>query len=69
MSEGFRVPAGPGESELTEKRSRFLGHLIPVESEEEAKDFIARVKRCRRKLLCLATRHEGRKRNRSNRYN
>ena len=45
MSEGFRVPAGPGESELTEKRSRFLGHLIPVESEEEAKDFIARVKR------------------------
>ena len=39
MSEGFRMPAGPGESELTEKRSRFLGHLIPVESEEEAKEF------------------------------
>ena len=45
MSEGFRMPAGPGESELVEKRSRFLGHLIPAESEEEAKDFIARMKR------------------------
>ena len=27
MSDTFRVPAGTGESELTEKRSRFLGHL------------------------------------------
>ena len=45
MSEGFRMPAGPGESELTEKRSRFLGHLIPVESEEEAKEFVSQVKK------------------------
>ena len=45
MSEGFRMPAGSGESELTEKRSRFLGHLIPVESEEEAKEFVSRVKK------------------------
>ena len=45
MSEGFRMPAGTGESELTEKRSRFLGHLIPVESEEEAKEFVSRVKK------------------------
>lgn len=41
MHDGFLVPAGPGESELTEKRSRFLGHLIPVESEEEAKGFVS----------------------------
>ena len=45
MSEGFRMPAGPGESELTEKRSHFLGHLIPVESEEEAKEFVSQVKK------------------------
>ena len=32
----FYTPRGPGESELTEKRSRFLGHLVPVSSEEEA---------------------------------
>ena len=43
--DGFRVPAGPGESELTEKRSRFLGHLIPVETEEEAKTFVIRIKK------------------------
>ena len=42
---GFRVPAGPGESELTEKRSRFLGHLRRVDSEEEAKAFILQIKK------------------------
>ena len=29
----------------TEKRSRFLGHLVPVESEEEAKEFVSRMKK------------------------
>ncbi|MBR4474855.1 MAG: YigZ family protein [Oscillospiraceae bacterium] len=42
---GFRVPAGPGESELTEKRSRFLGHLRRVDSGEEAKAFILQIKK------------------------
>ena len=41
----YRIPASPGESELTEKRSRFLGHVRMVESEEEAKAFIAEMKR------------------------
>lgn len=41
----FLVPAGSGESELTEKRSRFLGHLRKVQSEEEAKAFISEVKK------------------------
>ena len=41
----FTMPAGPGESELSEKRSRFLGHLIPVGTEEEAKQFISEMKR------------------------
>lgn len=41
----FRVPMSPGESELTEKRSRFLGHLRGIESEEEAKAFIQEIKK------------------------
>ena len=41
----YYVPAGAGESEYVEKRSRFLGHVRPVESEEEAKAFIAAVKK------------------------
>lgn len=44
MSE-FRVPDHPGSSELTEKRSRFLGHLRGVETEEEAKAFIQEIKK------------------------
>ena len=41
----FLVPARAGESELTEKRSRFLGHLLPVETEEDARAFLAEMKR------------------------
>ncbi len=44
MTEYF-IPAHDGESEYVEKRSRFLGHLRPVESEEEARAFIARMKK------------------------
>lgn len=44
MKETF-IPAGPGEAELTEKRSRFLGHVRPAESEEAARDFIAAMKK------------------------
>lgn len=45
MSDAFRTPAGPGASELTEKRSRFIGQVVPVETEQAARDFIARVKK------------------------
>ena len=44
MSE-FYIPTSAGEAEFTEKRSRFLGHIRPVESEEEAKAFINQVKK------------------------
>ena len=44
MTEYF-VPTGAGESEYVEKRSRFLGHVRPVESEDEARAFIAAVKK------------------------
>ena len=41
----FRVPFGPSETEFTEKRSRFIGHLLPVETEEQAREFIAQMKK------------------------
>lgn len=39
MSEYF-VPCGVGETEFTEKRSRFLGHVRRVETEAEARAFL-----------------------------
>ncbi len=44
MTEYF-VPTGAGESEYVEKRSRFLGHVRPAESEDEARAFIAEMKK------------------------
>ena len=41
----FRVPFGPSETEFTEKRSRFIGHLLPAETEEQAREFIAQMKK------------------------
>lgn len=32
----FRVPFQAADSEFVEKRSRFISHLLPVESEEDA---------------------------------
>ena len=44
MSE-YYIPTGPGEAEFTEKRSRFLGHIRMVETEDEARAFIAEMKK------------------------
>ena len=41
----YYIPAGAGEAEFTEKRSDFLGHVRMVETEEEARAFIAEVKK------------------------
>lgn len=41
----YRVPTGAGAAELVEKRSRFLGHVFPAESEEEARACIEGVKK------------------------
>ena len=41
----YLIPSGAGEAELTEKRSRFLGHVRPVETEDEARAFIAEMKK------------------------
>ena len=44
MSEYF-IPAGDGEAEFTEKRSSFLCHVRMVETEDEAKTFVAEMKK------------------------
>ena len=41
----YLIPAGDGESEYIEKRSRFLGHVRCVETEDEAREFIAATKK------------------------
>ena len=41
---GFRVPYEASESEFVEKRSRFISHLWPVETEEEAQTHIREMK-------------------------
>lgn len=41
----YRIPFSDSESEFTEKRSRFISHLKKVETEEEARAFIERMKK------------------------
>ena len=41
---GFSAPTKHGISELTEKRSRFIGHVFPISSEQDAKDALERVR-------------------------
>lgn len=41
---GYLVPSGFGAYELTEKRSRFIGHIWSVKTEEEAKALINQTK-------------------------
>ena len=41
----YYIPSGAGEASFVEKRSEFLGHIRMVESEEEARAFIAEMKR------------------------
>lgn len=43
--EAYRIPTAPGEAEFQEKRSTFLGHVRPVETEDEAKAFVAAMKK------------------------
>lgn len=44
MTEYF-VPTAASEAELVEKRSRFIGHVWPVESEEQAREYIEQMKK------------------------
>jgi uncharacterized YigZ family protein len=40
----YKTAAKNGEAEFTEKKSRFIGHLAPVSSEEEALAFLERIR-------------------------
>ena len=44
MTEYF-IPSGASETEFVEKRSRFIGHVQPVETEGEARAFIEAMKK------------------------
>ena len=44
MTEYF-IPTRPSETEFTEKRSTFIGHVWPVETEEEAQSHIDEMKK------------------------
>jgi len=41
----YYIPTRSSESEFTEKRSRFIGHVWPVETEEEARGLIEQTKK------------------------
>ena len=41
----YLIPTGAAETELVEKRSRFIGHVWPVDSEEEARGWIEAMKK------------------------
>ena len=41
----YLVPSRPSETQFTEKRSIFIGHVFPVETEEEARERIGEMKK------------------------
>ena len=59
----YYVPSAGGEAELTEKRSRFLGHVFPVETEAQARACIDEMKKkyhdARHNCWCYRLRGEG----------
>ena len=56
MLEQYRTVYEGGEGEITEKKSRFIATVHPVESEEEALAFLEEMKKkilgCKTQLLC-----------------
>mgnify|MGYP003093495997 CR=1 FL=1 len=56
MLEQYRTVYEGGEGEITEKKSRFIATVHPVESEEEALAFLEDKKKilgCKTQLLCV----------------
>lgn len=56
MLEQYRTVYEGGEGEITEKKSRFIATVHPVESEEEALAFLEEMKKilgCKTQLLCV----------------
>lgn len=44
MGSSYRTVAAPARDEFIEKKSRFIGHIAPVRTEEEAVDFIGAIR-------------------------
>ena len=40
----YRLPAKPAQAEFTERKSRFIGHITPVSTEQQALDFLREVR-------------------------
>lgn len=61
--EPYYIPAGDSETEFTEKRSRFIGHVAHVTTEEQARDFVTAMKKryhdARHNCWCYLLREEG----------
>lgn len=48
MLESYRTIAAPAEDEFVEKKSRFIGYIAPVCTEQEAAAFIETIRACHR---------------------
>ena len=63
MGDKIYVPYQEAESEFVEKRSRFIGHIWPVDSEDQAQELIRRVKKqhydARHNCWCYLIRESG----------
>ena len=61
--EPYFIPTGDSETEFTEKRSRFIGHVAHVTTEEQARDFVTALKKryhdARHNCWCYILRQEG----------
>ncbi|MBQ3089555.1 MAG: YigZ family protein [Oscillospiraceae bacterium] len=59
----YYIPTSDSETEFVEKRSRFIGHVAHVETEEEARAFITAIKKryhdARHNCWCYVIRNEG----------
>ena len=44
MMQEYTTILGPAQDEFVERKSRFIGYIAPVETEEEAMAFIAQIK-------------------------
>ena len=63
LMEPYYIPTSDSETEFTEKRSRFIGHVAHVTTEEQARDFITAMKKryhdARHNCWCYILRQEG----------
>ena len=45
----YKTPAAPAEAEFIEKKSRFIGYISPAVNEQQAIDFINKIRALHRK--------------------